>query len=775
MSEGNGRRELKRGRANYLGPNKHSNAATAALCLLAIAVTAGLLAPVARAGNGVQVLPDGDVRVQGSGVPPQLFFACDSLCADGAIIAQLKDLHAGVALDTGDLSPARAQLVRHLNEAGIPVVAVLSLPGDQGGYMNSSNAPEAVARFAAFEKWTADYSLHWAAVALDIEPNLNDFAEMRQHPFRFLVTLLGRSFDGGRVRRARQAYSALIRRIYSAGYPVQTSQFPFIADERKVHSTVLERLFGIVDVRPREVESRGGLASCSSAAAAISSNENAEVLMIYSSYSHVRAGAALDWSYGPEAQGIIVGSTASSGDPATDARFPPLNWNEFCRELIVASHFSHVVGVFNLKGCIRQGFLPRLKTLDWSESVTIPAASIRRVNRFRHIIEGILWTLAHVLYFVGAIFLLVAALIWRGRARRRSPQDSPPSIPSRQSRPTQPRWQRSAPVATMLVAAPFIAELLSGATRLSYAFVLIPEIMTWGCGALIIRELVRRWRGGWNSLLLLAPAMAIAEEIIIQQTSLAPLVWVDPNHVYGRMLGVNWVWLLAMLVFETVFVVLVPIQLTELAFRSRRDETWLRTRGVAIASIVFLLGSFIAWFAWVQNYRTRVLHLPAYHPPPLYLLLGLTAILFLAVASYRQRTSAAPKRDGGSRAPSPWIAGIAALALTYPWRYVIGLNFNVLPNLAPWIPLLGGTVYTIAALLLIRHWSSASEWTDLHRFALCAGGVVAVVAWGIADVWHGLRVDFIGQLIFTAIAIFLLVRLARSLEGRTPADRPFSR
>jgi hypothetical protein len=56
-----------------------------------------------------------------------------------------------------------------------------------------------------------------------------------------------------------------------------------------------------------------------------------------------------------------------------------------------------------------------------------------------------------------------------------------------------------------------VSEVLSGATRLSYMFVLIPEIMTWGGGALIIRDLVRRRRGGWTSVLLLAIALGVAE------------------------------------------------------------------------------------------------------------------------------------------------------------------------------------------------------------------------------------------------------------------------
>src|SRR6478752_6101226 len=78
------------------------------------------------------------------------------------------------------------------------------------------------------------------------------------------------------------------------------------------------------------------------------------------------------------------------------------------------------------------------------------------------------------------------------------------------------------PIWTLLVLAPVIAEVLSGATRLSILFVLVPEIMVWGGGALLARELVRRWRAGTVSLLCLGLALSMAEEFIIQQTSIAP-------------------------------------------------------------------------------------------------------------------------------------------------------------------------------------------------------------------------------------------------------------
>lgn len=327
----------------------------------------------------------------------------------------------------------------------------------------------------------------------------------------------------------------------------------------------------------------------------------------------------------------------------------------------------------------------------------------------------------------------------------------------------QSRWQRIGPIVTLIVLAPFIAELLSGATRLSVIYVLVPEIMTWGCGALIIRELVRRWQGGWTSLLLLAPTIAIAEEIIIQQTSLAPLVFAGSNASYGRMFGVNWIWLLAMLVFETFAVVLLPVQLTELAFPGRRNVPWLRTRGFVIAVIVFLSGAFLAWFAWTQNYRIKNLHLAPYHPPVSYVLAGLAAIVVLGLACYGSRAVVRSPERVGSTAASPLIVGIVAALLTYPWQFVIALNFNLLPNLRFWIALVAGAAYTAVVVLVLRRLSSAANWSDLHRFAVCAGATVALMVWGVINLWHGARIDFIGEMIFIAIGLAFLAGLGRRL------------
>ncbi len=187
---------------------------------------------------------------------------------------------------------------------------------------------------------------------------------------------------------------------------------------------------------------------------------------------------------------------------------------------------------------------------------------------------------------------------------------------------------------TLVLLAPFIGEVLSGSTRLSFIFAFVPEVMVWGFGALIIRELVRRWGAGYLSLLLLGLGLSIAEEFIIQQTSLAPLPWPAASANYGRHGGVNWIYFLFMLGYESVWIVLVPVQIAELIFADRRNVTWLRTRGLIASAVIFVLGSFIAWAAWIKRARPIVFHAPNYTPPALTILAGLLAITVLALAAY---------------------------------------------------------------------------------------------------------------------------------------------
>ena len=339
------------------------------------------------------------IRVQGPGVPPHLGFACcdhgieeaQTLFTDPAVISALQNLHAEVAIAIQDFSSQRADIVRRLNQQGIPVVAWIMLSKEQGYYLNADNAPEAAARISDFEQWTSGQRLKWTAVGLDIEPNFSQLADLRSHRWRLATTLLGRILDGGRILRAQKVYSALIGQIQSRGYPVQIYEMPYIPAERSVHSSLPDRLLGTLNVHADE-----------------------DYLMLYTSYARA-IGAGMIWSLGPHAQAIGIGIT--EGDAAAGSGSGPLDWTEFSRDLIVASHFTTHIGVYDLEGCVRQGFLSRLTTMDWSQSVIIPTASVRRAERLGFVVRCMLWLASNSLWLFALGLLLIAWIIWRRRKR----------------------------------------------------------------------------------------------------------------------------------------------------------------------------------------------------------------------------------------------------------------------------------------------------------------------------------------------------------------------
>jgi hypothetical protein len=334
--------------------------------------------------------------------------------------------------------------------------------------------------------------------------------------------------------------------------------------------------------------------------------------------------------------------------------------------------------------------------------------------------------------------------------------------------PTSSIWRRVAPIVTLLLSSPVIGEVLFGATRLTTIFVLPAQIGAWGCASLIIRDLVRRRRTGWTAVLTLGIALAVAEECLIQQTSLAPLVGVDPKNPYGRALGVNWIYFLWAVGYESVWVVVLPIQLTELIFPARRDEPWLRTRGMVIAAIFFVLASVVAWYSWTQVFIPQYFPELAYRVPLPAVIIALVAIVACATAALGARASKRLEVGTCRPAPRPWLVGLLGFGLGLPWFGLIFLAYGAVPTLPFVIPMVAGVVLAGVAYFVIALWSRCSAWQDSSCLALVFGGLVASMLAGflILQLGGALPVDVIGKLVLNFIAVLLLIRLAQSIRSR---------
>lgn len=345
------------------------------------------------------------------------------------------------------------------------------------------------------------------------------------------------------------------------------------------------------------------------------------------------------------------------------------------------------------------------------------------------------------------------------------PIDSAPTDANQQAlTPTRFRG----PIWTLLILAPVISEVLSGSTRLSILFVLIPEIMVWGGGALLARELVRRWRAGAASLLCLGLALSVAEEFIIQQTSIAPLPFPGANADFARFWGINWIYLLFMLGFESVWVVLIPVQVTELIFPDRREQPWLRQRVLIVTCVAFLIGSGIAWYGWTQQARPS-LHAAPYHPPAALILVGLASIAVLIFAGYLLRGFGHSGKIASRQPANPWLIGFKAFIFGIAWFALITLVFVPHPGLAPWIPLAVGSIWALLGFILVRYFSAARGWSDIHRWALSCGAILGCMSASDISAAGWTRVDLIGKFVFQIWALVALLLLARRVWQRDAA------
>ncbi len=321
---------------------------------------------------------------------PRLTFFCEletealqALFANATVLRDLHDLQARISLGVLDLSAGRAQVVRRLNEAGIPAVAWQLLPKEQGYWFNAGNARQAAVRYVAFKAWSAENGLRWAGMGLDIEPDMRDAERLATDRWGLLSALLSRAFDCERMHRAEVEYGLLVAQMRADGYSVESYVFPLMLDERKAGSTLLRRLSGLIEVPA-----------------------DREIPMLYSSFLRPRGPGVL-WSYAPEVQAVGVGSTGGGVSVGGADQVQPLDWNELSRDLHLARRWVSDIYVFSLEGCVREGFLERIRDFGWEQPCTAPLSAVAQVNQARRALRTGLWLSAHPFTTLSTLFALV--------------------------------------------------------------------------------------------------------------------------------------------------------------------------------------------------------------------------------------------------------------------------------------------------------------------------------------------------------------------------------
>ncbi|HEY1197643.1 MAG TPA: hypothetical protein VGG32_02810 [Thermoplasmata archaeon] len=322
------------------------------------------------------------------------------------------------------------------------------------------------------------------------------------------------------------------------------------------------------------------------------------------------------------------------------------------------------------------------------------------------------------------------------------------------------RVRRNLPAITLLLLAPSIPELLTGSTPISELFFnpigfvvgFLLDIALYGTGALLIREFAVAYQKGWASILFLGAAYGIAEEGFEVHTFFLPSgPPVDALGSYGHLYGVNWLWALALTVFHATYSIALPILFTYLWFPQAKNARWLSRRMIVTLACIFA--------GEVGIFGSLVGHGPS--PAALAFFIAVVALLVaLAVRAprYLLRVPPGPRKVGRNT--------LVLLGTVEFVAYCLVLVFS-----GTWaIPAAGAALFLVlanaATLFLILRWVGA---VDLERseFYFAVGMLAALFVWDVL-------LEFIavpGILAVTAVFIYLLFRLNRTLNARSAASQ----
>jgi hypothetical protein len=278
--------------------------------------------------------------------------------------------------------------------------------------------------------------------------------------------------------------------------------------------------------------------------------------------------------------------------------------------------------------------------------------------------------------------------------------------------------KRLAPVFTLFLLSPLIAEYLSGSMSMAQLDQLLILLPFYGSGAVLVREIARRSGRGWLALPFLALAYGLIEEGVILQSLFNPNFLGLHLLAFGYLpqLGMGGPWTVFVLGIHILWSIVVPVALTEALFAARRTQPWLGKIGLGVVAVIYgaistLITSYMAshghfWAASAQLIGVALAVVVA------------IVLAFVLPKSWFQPT--APAWPAWSVALIAFLTG-SAFILVYgqgsqgwhwPWQAVVG---------------------TLLALLIIMFGSGlaalrSTGWNDGHRFAATAGGLL-VYCW----------------------------------------------
>ena len=315
------------------------------------------------------------------------------------------------------------------------------------------------------------------------------------------------------------------------------------------------------------------------------------------------------------------------------------------------------------------------------------------------------------------------------------------------------------PVFVLFIMSPLIAEVLLGATSLTHIGGLVIVAPFYGCGVLLIRELVRRRTTSWWPFILFGIAYMLIEEGLTLQTLFNP-DFVNAAKFGGRWLGVNFVLTQWEIGYHVVWSISIPILITDLLFPARRTQRWLGQFGVSVCAIVYVLAALALGAAF------RKMIMPGFHAPFTHLLTtaGLACAFAISALNWPRAEISTNSVQSPSPRPTPpwWLVGILAAIWAMSLFGLFVIPQSIRPTNAVGIFMLAQLGFTAALAWRLKIISTNNPgWTDAHRWALVFGPALVSSSFGLFSVTAHSRIDQIGVASFAVATLITLLILAR--------------
>jgi hypothetical protein len=295
----------------------------------------------------------------------------------------------------------------------------------------------------------------------------------------------------------------------------------------------------------------------------------------------------------------------------------------------------------------------------------------------------------------------------------------------------------------------------------------------YGCGALLIREVVRRTGHGWATILVLGAAYGVLEPGVFDGSLFNPsFEGMDFTAGYVPALGFSPYYLLHFAVGHAVWSITIPIVLVEALTAGRRKTPWLGTVGLAVIALGYVLGGLLIQRAMRDSGDFHTSAAQAIGT-------GLGAAVLVLIAFRVGRRSAGPAAEP---APRPLVVGIGAFVMS-------SIFFAMTEG---WPGFVASVLLLAVAAAVVARLSRRPGWQDRHRLALASGALFTYAWGGFVLTWLKYRMDpvsLVGNAVFALGAVVLVVvawrrstrdrgvsgpesTIMESDGGRTGAGRP---